>query len=393
MTQHDMNIANADGSSFRADLNVALQAIAENNSGATAPSTTFSYQLWADTANDLMKIRNAANSAWIVLFKLSTGGFEQGAGIDSADGGGALVVLADGVFNDVTGTTGITSINSLGIGSIKWLQFDGALTITHHATNLILPEGRSIKTTAGDILCFYEYASGDWRLLSNTANSLPFRKGADIATNSAGNLTPGSDGNAFDVTGTDGVTSIDAVAVGTYIILRFDDIVALTHDGTNLDLGGSSLMTVAGQILTFHEYASGDWRMVSNSVRVTGQIQVTDVTVTGSAASTPDANTLTKDHLIGARCTFNGTGTPAYIEEINFSGAITDSGVGDYILTIDRDFADANYTAVCTAGAVNAARIVYTASEAVGSIVVQLENDSGVRQDTQRLSVTLIGEQ
>ena len=41
MSQHDMNIANSDGATVRADINSALVAIAENHSGATEPSTTF----------------------------------------------------------------------------------------------------------------------------------------------------------------------------------------------------------------------------------------------------------------------------------------------------------------------------------------------------------------
>lgn len=76
-----------------------------------------------------------------------------------------------------------------------------------------------------------------------------------------------------------------------------------------------------------------------------GQASATDLTITGLSATPPDANTLTKDLMIGARCTFNGTGTPAYLAEVNFSGAITDNGTGDYTLLIDRDFADANYSA------------------------------------------------
>lgn len=73
MSQHDYNIANQSGAAFRADLNTALQAIAELNSGATEPATTFAYQLWADTANDILKQRNAANTAWISVLTLSTG--------------------------------------------------------------------------------------------------------------------------------------------------------------------------------------------------------------------------------------------------------------------------------------------------------------------------------
>ena len=65
MSQHDYNIANQSGADFRADLNNALSAIATVNSGASEPSTTFAHQLWVDTSNNVLKIRNAANSAFI----------------------------------------------------------------------------------------------------------------------------------------------------------------------------------------------------------------------------------------------------------------------------------------------------------------------------------------
>ena len=67
MAQHDYDLVNAAGASFRQDVNLALAAIVSNNSGVTAPATTFAYQLWADTTTGLLKIRNAANSAWITL--------------------------------------------------------------------------------------------------------------------------------------------------------------------------------------------------------------------------------------------------------------------------------------------------------------------------------------
>lgn len=71
MSQGDMVVDNDTGAATRADINVQFGALVSSNSGATAPSTTFAYQTWADTANDLMKIRNAANSAWITLYTLS----------------------------------------------------------------------------------------------------------------------------------------------------------------------------------------------------------------------------------------------------------------------------------------------------------------------------------
>jgi hypothetical protein len=65
MSQNDFNIANQGFASFRGDLNSALQALASTSSGATAPATPYANQLWYDTANDLLKIRNEANSDWI----------------------------------------------------------------------------------------------------------------------------------------------------------------------------------------------------------------------------------------------------------------------------------------------------------------------------------------
>jgi hypothetical protein len=72
MATHDYIISNASGAAVRADLNNALAAIATNNSSATEPTTTYAYQWWADTGSSptVMKLRNAANSAWITLFQL-----------------------------------------------------------------------------------------------------------------------------------------------------------------------------------------------------------------------------------------------------------------------------------------------------------------------------------
>lgn len=65
--QHDFDIANASGALVRGDLNDALEALATNSSGTSAPSTTYAHQFWMDTTNGVWKKRNAANSAWIVL--------------------------------------------------------------------------------------------------------------------------------------------------------------------------------------------------------------------------------------------------------------------------------------------------------------------------------------
>lgn len=66
MSQHDYNIANADGASVRSDINNALGAIVTWNSGASDPATTFARMRAVNTTSGVVKRRNAANSAWIV---------------------------------------------------------------------------------------------------------------------------------------------------------------------------------------------------------------------------------------------------------------------------------------------------------------------------------------
>ena len=70
MSQNDLTIANQGFASFRSDLNSALQALGSTNSGSSAPSTTFANQLFYDTTNNILKIRNEDNDAFISLFTL-----------------------------------------------------------------------------------------------------------------------------------------------------------------------------------------------------------------------------------------------------------------------------------------------------------------------------------
>tara|TARA_Y100001938_G_C8068048_1_gene421452 strand:+ start:905 stop:1804 length:900 start_codon:yes stop_codon:yes gene_type:complete len=69
---HDYSLANANGSTFRQDLNNVLADIESTNSGASEPSTTVANKLWIDTSNSKIKIRNGSNNGWIVLGDLAT---------------------------------------------------------------------------------------------------------------------------------------------------------------------------------------------------------------------------------------------------------------------------------------------------------------------------------
>jgi len=87
MAQHDYNIEDQNGFDFLVDLNNALSAIATNNAGSSEPNTTFAHMLWFDTNNDLMKVRNEANSAWVVVAKKDGSGwtpYRQGTALGTA---------------------------------------------------------------------------------------------------------------------------------------------------------------------------------------------------------------------------------------------------------------------------------------------------------------------
>jgi hypothetical protein len=71
VSQGDLIISNGTGSAVRSDLNVQLAALGTNSSGTTAPATTYAFQWWCDTTTGLLKIRNAANSAFVTVGTLA----------------------------------------------------------------------------------------------------------------------------------------------------------------------------------------------------------------------------------------------------------------------------------------------------------------------------------
>lgn len=96
---------------------------------------------------------------WSIVWK-------KGGDLDSSVGAGTLTLTDDGNYFDVTGTTTLTSIVANDVGKVFRLHFDGALILTHHATNLVIPSGSNITTIAGDDAVFMAYDTGDVRLIN-----------------------------------------------------------------------------------------------------------------------------------------------------------------------------------------------------------------------------------
>jgi microcystin-dependent protein len=90
-------------------------------------------------------------------------------GSDIASAATTDIGAVEGLMHDITGTTTITSLGTVRAGILKVLKFEGALTLTHNATSLILPGGTSILTVDGDIGLFISEGSGNWRCVSYTS--------------------------------------------------------------------------------------------------------------------------------------------------------------------------------------------------------------------------------
>lgn len=98
--------------------------------------------------------------------------------------------------------------------------------------------------------------------ITPTAVPAIFFKGSDIA--SASSITVPRGVTYAHITGTTGITAIASLPAGTEVLLEFDGVVTLTHNGASFILpGGVNYTTEAGELLRFVSEGSGNWRMVA----------------------------------------------------------------------------------------------------------------------------------
>ncbi len=119
--------------------------------------------------------------------------WEKGSNITSA----TTIAIGEGGFFHVTGTTTITDIDPTTdkAGRPFVLCFDGALILTHHATNLILPTGANITTETGDCAWFVSEGSDAVRCVMYQ------RKDGEALVGGGGGLTSDADENTSGGTG------------------------------------------------------------------------------------------------------------------------------------------------------------------------------------------------
>lgn len=128
---------------------------------------------------------------------------------------------------------------------------------------------------------------------------------------------------------------------------------------------------------------------------------VTSLQVDGVAPSPPDVNTTYEDNVCKGWINFNGQGTIATRDSFNVSG-ITDNGTGDYTITWDRDFANADYawTGACKrgdSGTVTDGDYVHgrkvASNPTAGTLRITTNNHAGTIVDPQQVYIIAFGDQ
>ena len=295
MAQDALSVANGTGVAVRQAINTAMQASATNQSGSSAPSTTYPFQFFADTNTNTLKLRNAANNAYINVSGVGqigaanlgllplTGGTISGNLIVSgnltvngstttvdtttltvedknieigkvaspsdttADGGGlTLLGATNKTFNWVDSTDSWTSSENIDLASGKVLKANGTQILS--ATNFTGTSAIATNVTVAD-----ESSDTTCNVLFTTAatGNLPPKTGTNLTFNSAtGALTATSfNGDLVGGIPDDSVTSASAAIAGTKISPDFGSQ-AITTTG-NSSFGETVTVTGNNPNITF----------------------------------------------------------------------------------------------------------------------------------------------
>ena len=186
MATHDYVIDNQSFPSFRSDLNSVLSAVVSNNSNATAPSTTYAYQMWYDTGNNFWYMRNAANDAWIQLATFN----QVSNTVNFIDSTGTIA----GIATSATNTVMTLANGSIAIAPAGYVSLGGGST-----------------------------QSGELRFLEDTdngSNYISLQAPATVASNTTFTL-PTADGTVNQVIKTDGSGNLGFVSTSAGVTAGF----------------------------------------------------------------------------------------------------------------------------------------------------------------------------
>lgn len=176
--QYSISIQNGTGAEVRAAINNAFQSVVTDFAGATdpsamAPSNAFPYCTWLDTANGLLKRRNAANTAWISVGTVDSSGNVILFGVHGQSGATTVTANITLTEADSNKFLVVSSSNNITITMPSTLsqyltykifnKGSGTVTITGgtffgeqgSATNISLSQNQSVNLSC-DGTSFYE---------------------------------------------------------------------------------------------------------------------------------------------------------------------------------------------------------------------------------------------
>ena len=134
-----------------------------NNGTNVVDAVTHLTSLTLGTDLALTEGGTGASTALAARTNLETNICKKGTDIAS----GSPTVTTTGNYFDVTGTTTITAF-VVDANRQFFCQFDGALQLTHNATDLDLPGEANITTAAGDVAEFFSTGSNDVHCVNYT---------------------------------------------------------------------------------------------------------------------------------------------------------------------------------------------------------------------------------
>jgi hypothetical protein len=311
VAQHDHIISNQSGAAFRSDLNNGLAAIVSQNSGATQPSTTYAYQWWADTTTGLLKIRNAANSAWITVGTLAS------ANLGLASLAGATMTGAFAATAGSVASPGITFSGDLDTGLFR--SDSNKLNI---ATNGVeRAEFGPTEVVFNDTTVDY-----DFRIKGDNNANLFF---VDASTDRIGIGTSAPE-SPFQVTLSTASATIGNIYVSPSVAGQ-----ARCH----LYNQGAEAEWLFGQ------KTSTDHSFKLSKLVAGNEIDYLELTTVGILKFDSGYGSAAPAYGCRAWVNFNGTGTVAIRGSGNVS-SITDNGTGDYTVNFTTAMPDTNYAAV-----------------------------------------------
>lgn len=305
-----LNVTNIGGSGTFADWTITVAGTrgATGATGATGPLAN----VVEDTTPQLGGFLDA-NGNYIQR--------EKGTDIASA----TPTVPTDGDYFDVTGTTTIATWTVAADRSFA-VQFDGALTLTHHATTQDLPGEANITTTAGDVAHFQSTGA-------NTVQCTAYTKADGTAVVSSGGLTIGTaqattSGTAFNFGSIPAGTTMIVVHFQGVSLSGTDDILVQIGDAGGIETSGyvaasqaststaGFIMEIANAALISHGAmvlyledaanftwtASGSYAKATNSSRSAGgykslSAELTQLTLTRTGTDAFDAGSVNISYM------------------------------------------------------------------------------------------------